>query len=530
MANLRITMASAVLIAIATSGAAFAQKTGGILRTYDPDSPGGMSIMEEATVFARGPMMGVFNNLIMFDQHTAQNSLQSIVPDLATSWTWNEEGTELTFQLRQGVRWHDGKPFTAKDVKCTWDLRMDLAPEKLRINPGKSGFYNLAGVTTNGDWEVTFHLKRPQPAFPMLIAADFSGIYPCHVSPSQMRSHPIGTGPFKFVEYKPNEDIKVARNPDYWKPGRPYLDGIEYTIIKDPSTANLAFIAGKFDITFPYNLTIPLLRNIESQMPQANCELNSGEGINRHLLVNYHKPPFDNPQIRRAMALSIDRRAFVDTIAQGEGEIGGVLQPPPEGLWGMPPDEIAKLPGYGPDIEQNRAEGRQIMQQLGYGPAKPLIVKLTTRNVPFYRDPGVLLIDQLKRVYIDSELELIDTPQYFPKIIRKDFAIALNLQTSGPDPDPILKIFYSCGASINWDGYCNPEVDQLIDRQSQEGDPVRRKQLLWEIERKLAADNARPILFYNKGATCRQPYVKGFTQMANSLFNGWRMEDVWLDK
>jgi peptide/nickel transport system substrate-binding protein len=196
----------------------------------------------------------------------------------------------------------------------------------------------------------------------------------------------------------------------------------------------------------------------------------------------------------------------------------------------MPPDEIAKLPGYGPDIEQNRAEGRQIMQQLGYGPAKPLIVKLTTRNVPPYRDPGVLLIDQLKRVYIDSELELIDTPQYFPKIIRKDFAIALNLQTSGPDPDPILKVFYSCGASINWDGYCNPEVDQLIDRQSQEGDPVRRKQLLWEIERKLAADNARPILFYNKGATCRQPYVKGFTQMANSLFNGWRMEDVWLDK
>ena len=93
---------------------------------------------------------------------------------------------------------------------------MDLAPQKLRINPGKSAFYNLAEVTANGDWEVTFHLKRPQPAFPMLIAGDSSGIYPCHVSPAQMRQHPIGTGPFKFVEYKPNEDIKVARNPDYW--------------------------------------------------------------------------------------------------------------------------------------------------------------------------------------------------------------------------------------------------------------------------------------------------------------------------
>ena len=215
--------------------------------------------------------------------------------------------------------------------------------------------------------------------------------------------------------------------------------------------------ADQFDITFPLaGLTIPLMKNIELQMPGAICELNSGEGINRHLLVNYRKPPFDNPEIRRAMVLSIDRKAFVDTIAQGEGQIGGVLQPPPEGLWGMPPDEVKKLPGYGPDVENNRAEGRQIMQQLGYGPAKRLDIKVTTRNLPFYRDPAVLLIDQLKQIYIDGELEEIDTPQYFPKIIRKDFTVALNLQTSGPDPDPILKLFYSCGVSLNWDGYCNP--------------------------------------------------------------------------
>jgi peptide/nickel transport system substrate-binding protein len=523
--------ASALLIAILAGGTAFAQKQGGILRTYDPDSPGGLSIQEEATVFARGPMMGVFNNLIMYDQHVPQNSLASIVPDLATRWEWNEDGTELTFQLRQGIKFHDGKPFTARDVKCTWDLRMDLAPEKLRINPGKSAFYNLAEVTTNGDWEVIFHLKRPQPAFPMSLAGDASGIYPCHVSPGQMRQHPIGTGPFKFVEYKPNQDIKVTRNQDYWKPGRPYLDGIEYTIMKDPATANLAFIAGKFDITFPlFGLTIPLMKNIESQMPQAICELNSGEGINRHLLVNYHKPPFDNPEFRRAMALSIDRQAFVDTIAQGEGQIGGVLQPPPGGLWGLPPGEVKKLPGYGPDIEENRAEGRRIMQQLGYGPDKRLDIKVTTRNIQLYRDPAVLLIDQLTHVHIDGELDVIDTPQYFPKILRKDFTVALNLQTSGPDPDPMLKIFYGCGASINWDGYCNAEVDELIEQQSREGNPDRRKPILWEIERKLAADNARPILFYAKGATCWEPWVKGFTQMANSHFNGWRMEDVWLDK
>jgi peptide/nickel transport system substrate-binding protein len=529
--NLRGLSAGVLLMAMLSATPALAQKQGGIMRTYDPDSPGGLSIQEESTVFARGPMMGVFNNLIMYDQHVPQNSLASIVPDLATEWSWDEEGTALTFKLRQGVKFHDGMPFTAKDVKCTVDLRMDLAPQKLRINPGKSALYNLAEVTTNGDWEVTFHLKQPQPAFPMMVAGDSAGIYPCHVSPADMRRHPIGTGPFKFVEFKPNEDIKVTRNPDYWKPGRPYLDGIEYTIIKDPATANLAFIAGKFDITFPYfGLTIPLMKNIESQMPHVICELNSGEGLNRHMLVNYQKPPFDNPELRRAVALSIDRQAFVDTIAQGQGLIGGVLQPPPDGLWGMPPDEVKKLPGYDPDVEKNRAEGRRIMQQLGYGSDKPLDIKVTTRNVQPYRDPAVLLIDQLKHVYIDGELDEVDTPQYFPKILRKDFTVALNIQTSGPDPHPLVKLLYGCGSSSNWDGYCNPEVDQLIEQQSREGNPERRKPILWEIERRLAADGARPILFYASGANCRQPWVKGFTQMVNSHYNGWRMEDVWLDK
>jgi peptide/nickel transport system substrate-binding protein len=121
----------------------------------------------------------------------------------------------------------------------------------------------------------------------------------------------------------------------------------------------------------------------------------------------------------------------------------------------------------------------------------------------------VILIDQLRQIYVDGELELIDTSRYFPKIMRKEFSVGLNLQTSGPDPDPILDLFYGCGSSLNWDGYCNPEVDKLIVQQSQEGDETRRKQVVWEIERELAQDVARPIIFYERAATCWQPYVKG---------------------
>jgi peptide/nickel transport system substrate-binding protein len=233
-----------LLMAMYTADAAFAQKPGGILRMSHFDSPASMSIHEEATAAANRPMMGVFNNLVMFKQDVEQNSIESIVPDLATSWSWNEEGTELTMPLRQGVKWHDGKAFTANDVKCTWDMLTGKSGEKLRLNPRKSWYRSLEEVTTNGDYEVTFHLKRPQPSFLALLASGWSPVYPCHVAPRDMRTHPIGTGPFKFVEFKPNERITATRNPDYWKKGRPYLDSIEYTIIPNVSTRMLGFIAG----------------------------------------------------------------------------------------------------------------------------------------------------------------------------------------------------------------------------------------------------------------------------------------------
>jgi peptide/nickel transport system substrate-binding protein len=271
----------------------WSQKYGGVLKLYTLDSPASMSIHEETTVFAQRPMMAVFNNLVMFDQQVKQNSLQSIVPDLVTGWSWNGDRTELTFALRQGVKWHDGEHFTAKDVQCTWDMLTGKSSEKLRINPRKAWYRNLEEVTTNGDYEVTFHLKRPQPSFIVLLASGFSAIYPCHVSLREMRQHPIGTGPYKFVEFRPNEVIRVTKNPDYWKRDRPYLDGIEYTIIRNLSTAVLAFIAGNLDMTWPYSVRIPLLKDIQSQAPEAICEL-APNNVSSNLIVNRDAPPFQN--------------------------------------------------------------------------------------------------------------------------------------------------------------------------------------------------------------------------------------------
>src|SRR5215831_14785067 len=355
--------AGSLLLVLSAGDAAFAQKSGGVLRVPFFDSPPSLSLLEESTFAANRPMGGVFNNLVMYDQKVRQNSMKSIVPDLATSWSWNEEGTELTLPLHQGVKWHDGQPFTAKDVICTWDLLTGNGPDKLRLNPRKAWYANLEEVTTQGDYEVTFHLKRPQTAFLAMLASGWSPIYPCHVPAREMRQHPIGTGPFKLVEFKPNESITVTRNPDYWKPVRPYLDGIEYTIIKDVSTRLLSFLSGKDDVYF--GVTIPQVKDVKNQVPQAICEIVTSN-TPRNLLVNRDKPPFDNPEIRRAMSLTLDRKAFIDTLYQGQGMIGGAMLPPPDGLWGMPEDQLRALPGYGPDIAKNRAEAQQLMRKAGY--------------------------------------------------------------------------------------------------------------------------------------------------------------------
>lgn len=207
-------LAAATLSAVvfgAGAGAAYAQKSGGILKIYHRGTPPSGSIHEEATNSTSSPYMSVFNNLVMYDQHKRTNTLDTIVPDLAVEWSWSADNTKLTFKLRQGVKWHDGKPFTAKDVQCTWDLLQGKRKAKLRKNPRKSWYTNLDKVTVDNDYQATFHLKRRQPAFIALLASGYSPVYPCHVSPRKMRTSPIGTGPFKFVQLKQTSSSSSPR-------------------------------------------------------------------------------------------------------------------------------------------------------------------------------------------------------------------------------------------------------------------------------------------------------------------------------
>jgi peptide/nickel transport system substrate-binding protein len=527
--SLRRAIAVVAMTMLAAAPAA-AQKRGGVLTVPHIDTPPSPSIQEEGTSSVVIPFMALFNNLVIFDQHVPRHSLETIVPELATKWTWGKDGTDLTFTLRDGVKWHDGKPFTSADVKCTWDMVSGLEPGKIRKSPRQAWFNNLKEITVNGANQVTFHLGRRQPSFIALLASGWSPVYPCHVSSNAMRTKPIGTGPFRFVEYRLNEIIRLERNPDYWKPGLPYLDGITYQIVSNRSTRMLGFIAGKYDMTYPTDVTVALMKDIMAQAPDSQCVMRR-TNVSTNLIVNRDAPPFDNPDIRKALALALDRKTFNDILTEGQGRIGGAMLPPPEGVWGMPPDVQATLTGYNPDVTRNREEARAIMQRLGYGPTNMLQTRIFTRDVNNFRDPALILNDQLKLIFINAELDIADTPQYYARVFKKQFAIGLNLTGSSlDDPDQNFYENYACGSLRNYTGYCNKDLEKDFEVQSMETDQAKRRAMVWDIERKLAADVARPIIYHNVAAGCWHPYVKNVTIMVNSVYNGWRWEDVWMDK
>src|SRR5256714_3618547 len=278
-------IALALIAALATTPAV-AQKKGGTLRLYHNDNPPSASLLEEATISTVAPFSAVFNNLVVFDNSKPHESIDTVIPDLAESWSWDSTNTKLTFKLRQGVKWHDGQPFTAKDVQCTWRMLIGKTEtQDFKRNPRKVWYTKLQDVSVNGDYEATFELSEPQPSLPVLLASAFSPVYPCHVSQQVMRTKPVGTGPYKFVEFKRGEQVRLVRNPDYWKKDRPYLNEITFRMIDSRATRMLAFATGEYDITFPADVSVSLMRDIKARAPNAICE-EITTGTQSNLMVN----------------------------------------------------------------------------------------------------------------------------------------------------------------------------------------------------------------------------------------------------
>jgi len=506
-------------------------KPGGVLRAVlREDLPQGFSIHESATNSVTWPAMPCYSNLVVYDQTKRLGRMETIVPELAEKWSWQDNYRNLVFFLRRDVRWHDGQPFTSKDVKFTFDTVREAAeaPAKLRINPRKEWYANVDAVEAPDPYTVVFRLKRPQPSLVAMLASGYSPVIPAHVAVSEHRARCIGTGPFKFKEWKRGQSVELVRNPDYFVKGRPYLDGVRYTVIVERGTRVAALQANQIDIAYPGETTLSIMEQLKGAVPGMVFS-ETASNVSENLLLNTKKAPFDTVKVRRALSFAIDRRAYTETVHRGLAVVGASLAPKPWGVWGLLEKDLAQLPGYGGAAE-GRATARKLLAEAGFGPANPLKLEVVTRAIAIYLDFSAFVMSDLKQVGIDATLKQIDTAQWHPMVTRREFTMGTNLTGLGvDDPDANFYENYACGSPRNYGDYCNEEVMRLIDQQSQEIDQKKRLALVWQIQKKLEDDGARPTMGWRTDRFAHYPYVKNLI-LNQVTYNCCRLQDVWLDK
>jgi peptide/nickel transport system substrate-binding protein len=250
-----------VMLGVVAAGAVSAQspRRGGTLNAMLAEDPPGLLIPESATVSTVWPMMSCYSNLVWFDPLKPVETADSIIPELAERWSWQDNYRNLVFFLRRTVKWHDGQPFTAKDVKYTFDATREARGRARKVPPESAqgrGTPTSTAVETPDPYTVVFSLKRPQPSLLLMLASGYSPVLPAHVPVAELRSRCMGTGPFRLKEYQRNQFIVMERNPDYFVPNRPYLDGIRYTITTSAAPV-AALQAGQLDISMPLEITKP---------------------------------------------------------------------------------------------------------------------------------------------------------------------------------------------------------------------------------------------------------------------------------
>src|ERR1051325_4114247 len=369
------------LALVTTPAVAQTPKSGGHINVMlREDLPQGFAVHETSTISVSFPSMPCFNNLVVFDQLKRTESLETLVGELAEKWSWQDNYRNLVFFLRRDVKWHDGQPFTSKDVKFTFDVVREAAeaPAKLRINPRKEWYANVDAIEAPDPYTVVFRLKRPQPSLIAMLASGYSPVIPAHVPLAEHRSRCIGTGPFKFKEWKRGQSVELVRNPDYFVKGRPYLDGVRYTVIVERGTRVAALQAGQIDVAYPGETTLAIAEQLKNAVP-GMVFTETASNVSENLLLNTKKPPFDNIKVRRALSFAIDRRTYTQTVHRGAAVVGASLAPKPWGVWGLLDRDLGQLPGYGgaaagraqvKKLLAEGASGRRIRSRSSWSPAR----------------------------------------------------------------------------------------------------------------------------------------------------------------
>ena len=498
------------------------RRGGVLLAVIGADAPS-LDPHQESTFATIQVVAPLYSTLVQIDPY----HYPKIIGDAASEWKIAPDGLTYTFKIRQGIRFHDGSPLTAADVKATYDKIIWPPPGVRSIR--KNTYTAVHSVDTPNDSTVVFRLKFPSASLLVNLASPWNVLFPkkyLDKDPNYFKSNVMGSGPFKFKSHTRGATFEGERNPDYFIKDRPYLDGYKFFISTETSVRAAAIRSGRAYIEFrdlPLSEVEAIRKQLGDKIAVQETSATGWWGI----AVNNTVKPFNDIRVRKALTLGLDRYTAGRVLypLTGLKHVGGLMRPGSE--WAMADAEVEKFPGFWRDADKSRAEARKLLAEAGY--PNGLKVVLKNRNVKLpYQDFAVLAIQEWRKIGVEAENRPLETAAWFSDgrdTGNFELIIAPGVEFMD-DPDQFLQR-YTTGDVNNWGRFSDPRIDDLFARQARVLDPSERKKLVHEIE-KIVLDNAYylPGLFWTRRVV-HWAKVKNYVAPPNHYSNQ-KLQDVWL--
>jgi peptide/nickel transport system substrate-binding protein len=476
----------------------------------------------------------------------------TIIGDLADSWEWAEDGNSVTFRLPANAQWTDGTPLTADDIVFSLDRMSDLTKIRPRVR-NIAPYYKDSVALDPQTVQVNTKFSNPAALLPFL-ATGYMVMLPKHVLDGRADAEEyydtpeniVGSGAFKFVSHERGSSMELERNPNYFKEGLPFLDLVTAFVIADKNTHMGAFITGQIDFSPGMGITDTDAISFVDKIKGKGTQFYNGPNLMRFYEINYKNPPVDDPKVRRALYLALDREEINRVRRLGNGRLGVPFFPGTQ--WSSNDEEIATWPGYryvdksgtaittGPygisgvqkdprDIEEAKA----LLAEAGH----PDGVTIEYHTYALLKEVPVLLKEQFAKIGVDLQIKITDTTTGFNAEQAGDYKHLLGLG-HGPnivDPDDLFLGIYMPGGPRNALKYEDPRIVDIFEKQKSEADLEKRIQLIRQAEEILRSGEGHfhNIFWFPAPTFVVSDRVKNYNVTAITVQYGFQKEHIWLD-
>ena len=446
-----------------------------------------------------------------------------LLPRLAESWDLQPDGLAYTFHLRRNVRWHDGSPFTAQDVLATFDY----VQNSKNAFPEKGLVVSVDHVEAPDDFTVKVALKRRDADFLNDLSRVTNGlrILPKRIleNPDLIQQTMIGTGPFKVDSNDLSKATVYVRNPDYWEPGKPYMDSIIIRHKLDRSAESAAFAARQLEMIYPPD------KNVLNATRATVPDLVYGsvvQDLASTYIPNMKREPFGDVRVRRAMHLAVDRQSLNQALSSGDG----VINPP--GVWGLkegwaiPPNELLTLPGFRPSKDEDIAQARQLLADAGRSSFRTSVIFPRSYNTaPII---GQVVAESWRKIGIQLDLQPMEDAAYLAALNQGDYDIAYETNFNA-SPTAQWRNHLTSRGSLNNHGVNDPDLDRMIDEQAQELDVAKRKQIWLDLQRALLDKLYIIPMVDQANYAAWQPWVHDVRYSLSANITLPAAQNIWID-